>query len=269
MKTHLFTWNPNRWQWDNLAECSAKTLAGEKVIDSWSCGVTKNIQPGNRMFLMKVAEETKGIIGSGWVTTAPHLCLHWDTVPAAAGEQCLGVDCEWERLINPLIDQPLGFKELRKGKLATFNWTPQSSGTRIPDEIAAELEEEWAAHIGKTALAVVSSDAELTATEGAERMALVRHRKREQALREAKIAEAKKLGDGRLKCKVSGCGFDFEAVYGELGRDYAQVHHLKPLGDRTTPSETKLADLAIVCANCHAMIHRGGKCRPLENLIQR
>jgi predicted HNH restriction endonuclease len=66
---------------------------------------------------------------------------------------------------------------------------------------------------------------------------------------------------------VPGCGFDFEAVYGELGRNYAQVHHLKPLGDRTTPSETKLSDLVIVCANCHAMIHRSGKRRSLENLI--
>jgi 5-methylcytosine-specific restriction protein A len=28
-----------------------------------------------------------------------------------------------------------------------------------------------------------------------------------------------------------------------------------------------LKDLAIVCANCHAMIHRNGECRPLEGLI--
>jgi predicted HNH restriction endonuclease len=103
--------------------------------------------------------------------------------------------------------------------------------------------------------------------EGAERMALVRHRKREQTLRVAKVVAAKQSGNGRLKCEVPGCGFDFEAVYGELGRDYAQVHHLNPLGDRTTPSQTKLADLAVVCANCHAMIHRGGKCRPLDKLI--
>ena len=113
----------------------------------------------------------------------------------------------------------------------------------------------------------VIADPELAAMEGAERIALVRHRKREQSLREAKIGEARKFGNGRLKCEVPGCGFDFEAVYGELGRDYAQVHHRKPLGDRTTPSQTKLNDLAVVCANCHAMIHRGGKCRSLDDLI--
>jgi len=111
------------------------------------------------------------------------------------------------------------------------------------------------------------TDAELSAYEGEERLIFIKHRKREKLLRDAKTAEAKKLAKGRLKCEVPGCGFDFETVYGELGRDYAQVHHLKPLRDRTTPSETKLTDLAVVCANCHAMIHRGGKCRALADLI--
>jgi hypothetical protein len=111
------------------------------------------------------------------------------------------------------------------------------------------------------------ADVELSAFEGGVRLAFIKHPKREHLLQSAKVVEAKKLTNGRLKCEVSSCGFDFEAVYGELGRDYAQVHHLKPLGDRTTPSETKLTDLAVVCANCRAMIHRGGKCRALADLI--
>ena len=216
---------------------------------------------------MRVSEEPKGIIGSGWVTTAPHLRLHWDADKAAAREKCLGVDGEWERLLNPPVDAPLGMDELKKGRLDAFNWTPQSSGTQIPDEIAIELEAKWAAHVGKNSLSAVTTDTELSEMEGAEKLALVRHRKREQSLRDAKVAEARKSGNSKLKCEVPKCGFEFEAVYGELGRDYAQVHHLKPLSDRTKPSQTRLDDLVIVCANCHAMIHRGGKCRPLDILI--
>jgi 5-methylcytosine-specific restriction protein A len=268
MKTYLLTWNPKRWHWKDLVETSAETLAGKGVIASWSCGNTKSIQPSDRIFLMRIAEEPKGIIASGWVTTAPHLRLHRDADKAAARETCLGVDGEWERLLNPPVDVPPDLSELQKGKLADFNWTLQSSGVRIPDEIASELEERWAAHVGKTSLAIVTTDAELAAMEGAERMALVRHRQREQSLRDGKIAEARKRGTSELKCEVPGCGFDFETVYGELGRDYAQVHHLKSLADRTKPSQTKLNDLAVVCANCHAMIHRGGKCRPLNGLIK-
>ena len=267
MNTYLLTWNPRRWHWDDLAEVSAKTLAGKGVIGSWSCGNTKSIAPGDRIFLMRVSEEPKGIIGSGWVTSAPHLRLHWNVERAAAGEKCLGIDGEWERLINPAVDALLEMQELQKGKLAGFNWTPQSSGTRIPDDIVDELESKWAAHVGKTSTASVTIDSELAATEGAELLAFVRHRKREQSLRDAKVIAARKLGNGRLKCEVPGCDFDFEAIYDDLGRDYAQVHHLKPLGDRTTPSQTRLSDLAVVCANCHAMIHRGGKCRSLDSLI--
>jgi hypothetical protein len=71
----------------------------------------------------------------------------------------------------------------------------------------------------------------------------------------------------RLRCEVAGCRFDFEAVYGAIGAGYAHVHHLRPLSEAEMPVKTTLADLAVVCANCHAMIHLGGACRPLADLI--
>ena len=105
------------------------------------------------------------------------------------------------------------------------------------------------------------------ALEGGFRVAIRRHRLRERRLRKQKIEEALRIGAGRLRCEVPGCNFDFLEVYGELGRDFAHVHHTNPLSDRAEPEMTKLSDLAIVCANCHAMIHRGRQCRPLESLI--
>lgn len=53
------------------------------------------------------------------------------------------------------------------------------------------------------------------------------------------------------------CDFDFEDVYGELGKDFIEVHHTKPLSslDQETivnPQE----DLVCLCSNCHRMIHR-------------
>ncbi len=101
--------------------------------------------------------------------------------------------------------------------------------------------------------------------EGAALRRLTIHRRREWKLREAKIAEA--LKRGRLRCDVPGCRFDFEKTYGSLGRGYAQVHHLRQLSDRDEDTPTSLADLAVVCANCHAMIHRGGKNRQIDALI--
>ena len=267
MKTYLLTWNPNRWAWDDLAKEANDTAAGKTVVGRWSCGNTKQIQKGDRVFLVRLALEPKGIVGSGWVVKSPYLDKHWSFEKADKGEQGLFIEAEWERLIDSNVNSPLLLSKLPQGKLGERSWTPQSSGVRVPDEVVSGLEELWAIHVGKTALASVTTDTELAAMEGAERLSLVRHRRREQSLRDAKVAEARKLTDGRLKCEVPGCGFNFETVYGELGRDYAQVHHLNPLADRTTPSETKLTDLAVVCANCHAMIHRGGKCRALADLI--
>jgi hypothetical protein len=106
-----------------------------------------------------------------------------------------------------------------------------------------------------------------SALEGGFKVAIRKHRLREKSLRKKKIAETLRLHNDRLRCEVPGCGFDFFLTYGEVGRNFAHVHHKNPLSDRSSPTETKLSDLAIVCANCHAMIHHGGKCRALENLI--
>ena len=57
------------------------------------------------------------------------------------------------------------------------------------------------------------------------------------------------------KCQV--CGFDFAKVYGDLGKNYIEVHHINPLaeqgGEQLVNPET---DLVCLCANCHRMVHR-------------
>ena len=53
------------------------------------------------------------------------------------------------------------------------------------------------------------------------------------------------------------CGFNFEAAYGSVGKDFIHVHHLNPIA--LTHGEYELdpiGDLRPVCPNCHAMLHR-------------
>ncbi len=268
MKTYLLTWNPKRWQWDDLPQQANKNAAGEVIQRRWSCGRTKTVRKGDRVFLIRVGLEPRGVIAAGWCTSEPYLAAHWDGAKRSEGEQALYLDAEWERLLNPEVDEPLLLSKLQAEKLQSFNWTPQASGTRIPDVIAEGLEQLWAGHAGASSLGPVFVDDEIRAFEGEQRLALIRHRKREQKLRAAKIEQTLRDGAGRLRCEVPGCGFDFFEVYEELGKDFAFVHHLKALGDLIAPRETSLDDLAIVCGNCHAMIHRGGGCRPLEDLIK-
>ena len=77
-------------------------------------------------------------------------------------------------------------------------------------------------------------------------------------------SDKKKQQASSLACEV--CGFDFHATYGELGRDYAECHHTKPISTMQPGDTTKLADLAIVCANCHRMLHRPNPNDPSEAL---
>ena len=54
------------------------------------------------------------------------------------------------------------------------------------------------------------------------------------------------------------CELRFEEMYGDIGKDFIEVHHVIPIH---TISEryivNSIRDLRPVCSNCHAMIHRG------------
>lgn len=113
-----------------------------------------------------------------------------------------------------------------------------------------------------------SSDLEMAWFEGSKKRAFIFHRRREAKARREKLRLVMASNHGHLICEVPNCGFDFKERYGALGEGYAQVHHLDPLS--RSPKEgrpVRLDDLALVCANCHAMIHLRGECRPLKGLI--
>jgi 5-methylcytosine-specific restriction enzyme A len=61
-------------------------------------------------------------------------------------------------------------------------------------------------------------------------------------------------------CNCEICGANFETRYGAIGTGYIEAHHLKPLASL---KGTKVAmdpehDFAVLCANCHRMVHRSG-----------
>lgn len=90
-------------------------------------------------------------------------------------------------------------------------------------------------------------------TEGNPR--LVAHLRRE---RNAAIVKQKKAATlkttGKLCCEV--CDFDFKDIYGDIGDGFCEVHHIHPLHKSDGNVKTELKDLAIICSNCHRIIHR-------------
>ena len=81
-------------------------------------------------------------------------------------------------------------------------------------------------------------------------------------IREHKRIERNRMLAAKVK-KVQGytckaCGFNFEAVYGDIGADFIEAHHLLPFsqltGDVVHLDPNK--DFSVLCSNCHRMIHR-------------
>jgi 5-methylcytosine-specific restriction protein A len=88
-------------------------------------------------------------------------------------------------------------------------------------------------------------------------------RERDSGIVKAKKEQVLKL-TGALACEA--CIFDFEKIYGELGKGYIECHHKEPLSSFKVEKKTTLDDLALVCANCHRMLHRSISTLTIDNL---
>jgi 5-methylcytosine-specific restriction enzyme A len=81
------------------------------------------------------------------------------------------------------------------------------------------------------------------------------HKQRERNAMVVTIAKRDFLEkEGRLYCQI--CEFDFKKKYGELGDGFIEAHHTIPISNRTRKLRTKPSDIAVVCPNCHRMLHR-------------
>lgn len=79
------------------------------------------------------------------------------------------------------------------------------------------------------------------------------HRKVERNRTVAK--QAKKFHGTRCQA----CDLDFEERYGVIGKGFIEAHHLKPIAsleEGVAVTYDVAADFAVLCANCHRMIHK-------------
>jgi hypothetical protein len=81
------------------------------------------------------------------------------------------------------------------------------------------------------------------------------HIEKERSPKLISLAKERYLNkNGVLECEI--CGFNFEKVYGAIGKGFIEGHHTKPLSDYKSVNKTKVEDIILVCSNCHRMIHR-------------
>jgi 5-methylcytosine-specific restriction protein A len=249
MPSYLFTWNPAKWDWKTLDQDVDACRRKGVFDDQWSCGVTKKIQPGDRVFLIKLgSEEPTGLLASGYALSAPFSDAHF-TDPR---RKALYIKLRYDVLLNPSSEALLSREDL-KSSLPEVHWSPQASGISIPGESAAALEEMWKAHLNKRGLAPMSLAEEVISPErfweGATRRITVDAYERNPRARKACLAH-----HGH-SCLV--CGFSFEARFGKIGAGFIHVHHVRPLSEVGEEYEVDpIKDMIPVCPNCHSMIHQ-------------
>jgi hypothetical protein len=89
------------------------------------------------------------------------------------------------------------------------------------------------------------------AIEGVARETRVLVRGRNDRLRRVALERARGI------CTV--CAIDFSTLLNGNAVRILQVHHLRQLSLAKTPRTTQIGDLAVVCPNCHAMLHLDAK----------
>jgi 5-methylcytosine-specific restriction protein A len=270
LATYLLNYNPIRWEWEGINEAINQLKQNGSYIDSWSCGNRKNIEVGDRVFVIKLGNEERGIIASGLVYNGWYQDISWDEEKVKAGRLANYIDVDFDIILNPKKNI-LKYEELQKGKLGNMEWSNQSSGIIIPSEIAIELERVWSNYNNNVTIQnnntnrnelipeeIVNSN---NYFEGSTVKILVNRFERN--------AEARRVCIQHYGCKCYACKVTLADIYGERAKDFIHVHHIVPLrkiGKRYKLNPIK--DLRPLCPNCHAVIHRYKPEITIEELIQ-
>lgn len=149
--------------------------------------------------------------------------------------------------------------ERKAGKIFSETWAHLGDK---PDEVAA-MAKSIMAHLEEAektgeplAADIGDTDIDMLAPSLEGRVLQVSHLRRERNPRLVeKLKDLRFDAQGFLDCEV--CSFDYERSYGKRGHKFMEAHHKKPLsslkpeGEKVTPE-----DYALICANCHRMIHR-------------
>jgi predicted HNH restriction endonuclease len=165
--------------------------------------------------------------------------------------------------LSKKIADAVGFKTQYDGEDRFHWWRAIAEGDKSQDHFTWVLRDELARALVTLGLLDATTDGMTTmpdidlhletygAKEGATKLVLHLRKERNRVL-----VEKKKKSARALKCEV--CTFDFESTYGVR---YCEVHHLVPISSLKENTKVTLNDLAIVCANCHRVVHLS--CPPL------
>lgn len=140
----MITWNPAYVDVGGLVEAQEliDERPGARPVAQWSVAGPRHIQPGDRIYLMRLGEQTaaqpRGIVAVGTAITTPLSRPHWDEERAALGHRTWLFALAWQ-LVRP-CGRPLVTQRRLEKLFPGTCWSPRGSGARVPAEAMAWLD---------------------------------------------------------------------------------------------------------------------------------
>lgn len=151
----------------------------------------------------------------------------------------------------------------RGNKDEEFVWKEFAGDKVRLSKVAAAIRIAVERHVDDAQLQGVEEPEIEEAEEGRVLTRLHRVRERNRKLVAACKATALKRF-GRLEC--AACTFDFAKTYGQSGKGLIEVHHTKPVHTLAEGDKTNINDLALLCANCHRVVHSSRRWLSVEEV---
>lgn len=246
METILLAWNPDRYPWGDFQDELAEIRRSGQVTDRWSVGNRTTLEPGARFFLIRLGVEPRGLVGSGWTTSAPFEAPHWDLDRAARGETARYADIYFDVLEEAPI---VTMDELTQAPLSAAHWSTQMSGIQIPESVASAVEALW---INRTS----KNNAQGREEFEDESETMRHHASRVYVNRYERSSRARALCLAHHGLKCACCDTLLADIYGREAAELIHVHHLTQLASIPEGAAIDpVHDLRPVCPNCHCVIH--------------
>ena len=152
----------------------------------------------------------------------------------------------WNKFYNE--NPSLGIDEKNSFEQVDWNWITQDFHLFVHRNILKLYKPK-----NKNEKAEIIEDFEPVGIEGQSKLAIhMRYERNSNLIK--KIKEKALKSNPMLNCQI--CEFSFYEKYGELGKGFIEAHHLNPMHE-TKERKTTAKDIALLCSNCHKMIHRG------------
>jgi hypothetical protein len=127
MAIYILTWNPVLYPWNERDDEAMEVSRRGVHAGDWTCGATKRIVPGDRVFLLRQGEGDPGIVASGYATETPAWEESW---------QAHLVKIDWD-VILPSRTKSLSREVLLDRVPIRARWAQRSSGQNPHDPLCS------------------------------------------------------------------------------------------------------------------------------------